>query len=157
PAAWTFEEGFAVLTRAVVASLAIAIVVPLVTAPLDLPFAAFLPIVLIPIPLFVLVQRSLLAPRVLSFVRVFGLDAFPGGAWKWFGIVLALYSADQLGGMLIVEVTGRLGLGLHWAELLGEDLRHASTLALAGLALLTVVWWPLFYEVGCRGLLYLTL
>ena len=103
------------------------------------------------------VQRGLIAPRVLSFVRVLGLDAFPGGAWKWIAIVLGLFAADQLGQALVLELCGRIGLGLHWTEPVPEALLSMPALAFAVTFVVGIAWDPIVSELTRRGVLFLTL
>lgn len=157
PPEWSFEDGFAVLMRSIAFGIAIVVLVFTVQAKLAPWMVSLVPLVLVPLPMFVLIQRGLIAPRVLSFVRAMGLDAFPGGAWRWGALALGIFAADQLGGALILELCGRIGAGLHWTELARQDLVALPKASFAVDAVLGSTWFPFAVEVFARGLLFLTL
>lgn len=157
PAEWTFEDGFAVLTRSLVFGLVLAFGFGFGLKALDVPLAGVWSLIALPLPLVWLIHRGLLAPRVLSFLRTFGLDSLPGGPWRWIALVCALFTATQLGDALIAEFLGRVGLETHWTERIDAELLGADRWAFAGYALVVVAWMPFFQELFCRGVLFATL
>lgn len=157
PAEWTFEDGFAVLTRSLVFGILIVFGLGFGLKALDVPLANVWPVLALPLPLLWLVHRGLLAPRVLSFLRTFGLDSLPGGPWRWIALVCALFTATELGGSLLLELLGRAGFTTHWAESVDAEMLSAESWAFAGYVLVLVAWVPLFQELFCRGLLFATL
>jgi membrane protease YdiL (CAAX protease family) len=157
PATWPFEDGFAVLTRSLVLGLIVFLLVRVGLHALELPLADVWSMLVAPLPMLWLMQRGLLAPRLESFVRAFGLDSLPGAPWRWIALVLALFTANQLGAALIADLLGRMGIGTHWTETVDESLLHAKTLTFGALAFVTVAWLPVFQELFCRGILFLTL
>src|SRR6185295_6336543 len=90
PATWPFEDGFAVLTRSLVLGLIVFLLVRVGLHALELPLADVWSMLVAPLPMLWLMQRGLLAPRLESFVRAFGLDSLPGAPWRWIALVLAL-------------------------------------------------------------------
>jgi hypothetical protein len=157
PAEWSFDEGFAVLLRALLAGLVVALGAGLVLQPLGGSWAEVVASAIAALPVFWFFHRRLLAPRVLSFVRVLGLDEFPGPRWRWAALVLALFCAHQLGATLILQLASGAGAQLHWTDTLDELLEFGPATAFAPAALLELVWFPFAAEVILRGLLFLTL
>ena len=157
PPEWTFEDGLAVLLRSLVVGFVLVLGVEIGLGERLPDWSVVVTSLVAPIPLFFLVHRGLIAPRVLSIVRVLGLDSFPGGVWKWIAVVLALFAADQLGQALVLELCGRVGLGLHWTEPVAEPLLSMSTLAFAATVVVGIAWDPFVMELTRRGILFLTL
>jgi hypothetical protein len=157
PPEWTFEDGFAVLTRSLVFGLLVYLPLAFALKALHFPLAEVWALIVAPLPLLWLIHRGLLAPRVLSFVRTFGLDSLPGGAWRCLALVCALFAAVQLGGGLTTELLGRAGFETHWTERIDAQRLGADRWTFAGYAAVYVAWLPAINEVFCRGVLFLTL
>lgn len=157
PPEWNFEDGLAVLLRALALGAIAFLGVRLATQGFAQDWLFVGTWLSTPLPLLYLYHKGLIAPRALSLVRVLGIDAFPGGVGRWVLVVFGLFTADQLGQSLILELCGRVGLGQPWIESAQDLLLRISPLAFAATCAVAVLWNPFVDELARRGLLFLTL
>lgn len=110
------------------------------------------------LPMLWLIHRELLRPHGLSYAQAFGLRVEGlRGALRLAGAGVAVLAVEQAGALTIAWGGWQLGLGGHWSETLPERLIWAPWNATLFGAVNTVLWGPLFEEIGFRGLLYVTL
>jgi membrane protease YdiL (CAAX protease family) len=186
PPAWSWDDGCAVLVRAAFAGMVVYTAIGLAIRDLA-PSALTLQATLIAsLPMMWWIHRALLAPHGLGFRNAFGLwprgrtkavrglrldamvsespspepaNELPFGrrVLAWGAFVLALFAIDYLGAAVIGVLCGNFGVAPHWSEVVPENLIWPSrTFALLD-SLDGTLWAPIFEEIGCRGLLYLTL
>jgi len=115
------------------------------------------------VPMMWWIRRALLAPNASDFATAFGLvparqaHGIARSVGVWFAFVLGLLAIDQFGAAAIGIACQRLGGEPHWTEMIQESFMWSPMpVALLG-AVDGSVWAPLFEEIGCRGLLYMTL
>ncbi|MBI5363407.1 MAG: CPBP family intramembrane metalloprotease [Planctomycetes bacterium] len=157
PPEWNFEDGLAVLLRALALGAIGYLGVRIASQGFAEDWLFVGTWLATPLPLLYLYHKGLIAPRALSRVRVLGIDAFPGGVGRWALVVFGLFTADQLGQSLILELCGHIGLGQPWVESAQELLLRISPLAFAATCAVAVLWSPFVDELARRGLLFLTL
>jgi membrane protease YdiL (CAAX protease family) len=186
PPAWGWDDGCAVLVRSAFAGMVISSAVALVSQGLEVNVFTLWIELVASLPMLWWIRRALLAPNGLGFRRAFGLwptarrtsaegvrlDSTTVEApraeavfeptlgrrlFSWTAFVLALIALDQLGAAVISVACRHFGAEPHWSEIVQESVMwSAQPEALLG-ALDGALWAPIFEEIGCRGLLYLTL
>lgn len=160
PPAWSFEDGFAVVTRAFLYGLVLATIValarPYVPEHLE-PAIQVVSLIVFPLPAVYLIRRGLLLPRGSSFAHSFGLRGLARPGWAWVLVVLALFAADQVGSALILDLCDRIGERADWTDLVHEWIMRPGAVWTAAIVALAVTWFPLAGEIFGRGVLFLTL
>lgn len=156
PPAWLFENGYAVLVRAAFFGIFIAFALGQLAVYFEQDAFAVWGTLIASLPLVFLLQRRLLAPLGLDFASTFGLMRLPDPL-AWVAFTLGVFAVDQIGSEAIQTLTHMAGATSHWSEgLVPSVIWSAKPIALLD-TIDACAWAPLFEELGCRGLLYLTL
>lgn len=186
PPLWCWDDGCAVLVRSAFAGIAASSAVVFTSQALGVKAFTLWIELLASLPMLWWMRRALLAPHGLDFCTAFGLWPKARGAiantlsasstsvesasaelasgptlgrklFSWTAFALALIALDQLGAAVISIGCRNFGVEPHWSEAVQESLMWTSnSQALLG-SLDGFLWAPIFEEIGCRGLLYLTL
>jgi membrane protease YdiL (CAAX protease family) len=183
PPDWSWEDGCAVLVRAACSGLTVGAVLVYIGRTIGIDSTVLWSSLLASLPLLWWIQRGLIVPNVLSFGRTFGLWSAPdtsgldpyanrNGSIRvdprdrqsfarkligWTAFTLGLFAIDQLGTTAIEIVCRNFGVESHWSESVPELVMWAPKLEVLLSGFDAVAWAPIFEEIGCRGLLYLTL
>jgi membrane protease YdiL (CAAX protease family) len=186
PPPWSWDDGLAVLVRSAFAGIIVSIALMIGAHAYEHVGIAQWVELFGSIPMIFWIGWGLLAPNGVGFGSAFGLRRFAIGTRRasldasvaideaslpaanatpsiarraacWIAFILGLFALDQLGAGVIEVVCRSVGVEGHWGELVQENLIWSPTSqALLG-AVDGAVWAPIFEEIGCRGLLYLTL
>jgi membrane protease YdiL (CAAX protease family) len=157
PPPWSWERGFAILARSAFAGLAISTLLYVASTSFDLELLTVWTTFFASIPMMWWILHYLVEPSRLGLIEVFGFAVSARGIAGWIGLVLAVIAIDQLGTAVITVALRAAGVEPHWSEFVQESFVFGST-PFATLSFIDgAVWAPLFEEVGCRGLLYLTI
>lgn len=156
---WGLGEGLSVLVRGGALGLVVFFGLSAFSGGLFHPnFPALWSSLFATIPILWLIRRELLKPRGLGYADAFGLRVSGlHGALKLTGATVAILAVEQAGSLAIAWGSWQLGLEAHWSETLPERLIWSPWNATLFGALNTIVWGPVFEEIGFRGLLYVTL
>lgn len=155
---WGFYEGLAVMVRAAVLGLLIAIVLQILAQHFFRPgLLALWSTLFASLPMLWLIRRRLLSPRAMSLRQGFGIKIRQMGVGRFISITLVFLTLEWLGMMLISWVTWKLGLAEQWTEGINERMFFAPNETVLLSAVNMVLWAPIFEEIGFRGLLYTTL
>jgi membrane protease YdiL (CAAX protease family) len=156
PPAWLFENGYAVLVRAAFFGLSIAFALSQFSFYARSDAFVVWGTLLASIPLLFLLRKRLLAPLGLEFAPTFGLVRLSNPV-SWILFALAVFAVDQIGAQAISTLAHMVGAASHWSErVIPTVLWGSKPIAMLD-AIDTCAWAPFFGELGCRGLLYLTL
>lgn len=157
PPLWSWERGFAILVRAAFVGIAISALLIVAGSALEIEIVGVWTTLIASLPMMWWIRHYLTQPTGLSMSRVFGLLPVSRNALAWIGLMLAVIAVDQLGASVITVAMQALGVQFHWSELAQENLIWGST-PFAMLRFVDgAVWAPIFEEIGCRGLLYMTI
>ena len=155
---WRFGEGFGVTVRAALLGVGISVAFAMFAQSYFRPgMLALWSTLFASLPLLWLVHRYLLRPRGLTLVSAFGLSLRGVGGLRLARITLAVLALEWCGTLCIAWLGWKVGLESHWSEGLYERAIFGPWQTTVLGAVNTVVWAPLFEEIGFRGLIYTTL
>ncbi len=155
---WSLADGFAVGVRAGVLGLIIFLALALSEGSIFHPhLLALWSGLFASLPMIWLIHRYLLRPRALGFVEAFGLHLWRPGLARVAGTVLAVLALEQAGSLLIAWAAWHVGFQPHWSEAIPERLIWGPWQSTVLGSLDTVVWGPVFEEIGFRGLVFVAL
>jgi membrane protease YdiL (CAAX protease family) len=182
PPDWSWDDGCAVLVRAATGGFVVLNVVGYFGSTRGIEPTVMWITLLASLPMLWWIQRGLIAPNGLAFGRTFGLwsrsnapaldpyasrngsspdlvrrRSFARKAAAWTVFTLGMLAIHQLGATAIEIVCRNFGVESHWSEAVPELMIWAPTPKLALSAIDAVAWAPVFEEIGCRGLLFMTL
>lgn len=154
---WAFHDGVAVLVRSGLLGIAIFVVL----SAFDTFFSAN-PLsqwstLLASIPMVWMIRRQLLLPRGLGLLDGFGLRLRRAGILRVLGLTLMVLLIERSGALAISWGVWKAGIEPHWADGLAERWIWGPWDVTLLSSINTVVWAPIFEEIGFRGLLYTTL
>ncbi len=157
PPPWSWERGFAILVRSAFAGLGISTLLYIASSSFDAELMTVWTTLIASIPMMWWILHYLVEPSRLTLVDVFGLGVGARQILGWTGVILSVIAIDQLGTAVITVALRAAGIEPHWSEFVQESFIFGST-PFAALSFIDgAVWAPLFEEIGCRGLLYLTI
>ncbi|HKJ09742.1 MAG TPA: type II CAAX endopeptidase family protein [Gammaproteobacteria bacterium] len=155
---WSLADGFAVAVRAAVLGLLIFLALALSGGSIFHPhLLALWSGLFASLPMMWLIHRYLLRPRGLGFTDAFGLRLWGPGLGRVVGTALAVLALEQAGSLLIAWGAWQVGFHPHWSEAVPERLIWGPWQSTVLGSLDTVVWGPVFEEIGFRGLIFVAL
>jgi membrane protease YdiL (CAAX protease family) len=157
PPPWSWERGFAILVRSAFAGLAISMLLLIAGSSLELEFVSAWTTLVASIPMMWWIRHYLAMPGKISLSHMLGLVPSGRDVFASIGLALAVIAVDQLGSSVISVALSAAGIDAHWAEFAQEHFVFGSTPYAAMRFVDAAVWAPIFEEIGCRGLLYLTI
>jgi uncharacterized protein len=155
---WSGGQGFAVIVRAALYAILIALALSLFRQHYFRPgILSMWSTLLVALPMLWLVYRHLLRPRGIGYIQGFGLT-LRGVGFRAFAAVTLVVLAIQWGGnMLIAWLGWAVGLEGHWSHGIHELALFGSLRNTLLTAFNAVVWAAVIEEIAFRGLVYVTL
>ncbi len=109
------------------------------------------------LPMVWMIRRQLLQPLGLGLLSGFGLRLRRTGLARVLGLSLMVLLIERSGALAISWGVWQAGIEPHWADGLAERWIWGPWDVTVLSSINTVVWAPVFEEIGFRGLLYTTL